>query len=112
MSFSKPDGTCFLYFYSERFLGTGTNSIILRRGPHALKFPKVRDTTSMSEEYREDEEYVNEVNREMLESEKAVYLRVGRCDGIAECINISKNFVLPSSHIPGYLDVDLSNQLQ
>ncbi len=31
----------------------------------------------MSEEYREDEAHVNEVNLEMLESENAVYLRVG-----------------------------------
>ena len=48
----------------------------------------------MSEEHREDVEYVNEVNREMLESEKIVYLRVGRCDGTAECINISKDGIL------------------
>ena len=117
MSFLKPDRTCF-HFYSETFLGTGTNSIVLRRGSHALKIPKVRDTTTMPEEYREDEEYINEVNREMLESEKAVYLRVGRCDGIAECINISKDGILLAlyergdleSYIEGETEVDPSRK--
>lgn len=109
----KPDGTSF-HFYSEAFLGTGTNSIVLRSGPHALKIPKVRDTTTVSEAHREDEEYVNEVNREVLESEKAIYLRVGRCDGIAECINISKDGILLAlyergdleSYIEGEIEVD------
>ena len=117
MSFLKPDGTCF-HFYSETFLGNGTNSIVLRRGSHAFKIPKVRDTTTMSEENREDVEYVNEVNREMLESEKAVYLRVGRCDGIAECINISKDGILLAlyergdleSYIEGEVEVDRSRK--
>ena len=43
-----------------------------------------------SEEHCEDVEYVNGANREMLESEKTAYLR----DGIAECINISKDGIL------------------
>ena len=117
MSFVKPDGTCF-HFYSEKFLGTGTNSIVLRRGPHALKIPKVRDTKTMSEKHREDGEYVNEVNRKTLESEKAVYLRVGRCDGIAKCINISKDGILLAlyergdleSYVEGEVEVDRSRK--
>ena len=40
ISFLKPDRTRF-HFYSETFLGTGTNLIILRHGPYALKIPKV-----------------------------------------------------------------------
>ena len=103
MSFFKPDGTSF-HFYSETFLGTGTNSIVLRRGPHALKIPKVRDSTTTSEEYREDEEYVNQGNREIFESEKAVYLRVGRFDGIAEYINISKDGILFTLYERGDLE--------
>ena len=49
MSFLKPDGIPF-HFYTETFLGTGTNSIVLLDGSYALKIPKVRDLTSMPEE--------------------------------------------------------------
>ena len=51
MLFLKPGENCF-YFYSETFLGTGTNSTVLRCGPHALQILEVRDTTTMSEEHR------------------------------------------------------------
>ena len=33
-------------------------------------------------------------NRDMLEFEKEVYMRLGRCDGIAERVKISKNGIL------------------
>ncbi|KAL8967441.1 MAG: hypothetical protein Q9197_005428 [Variospora fuerteventurae] len=111
MSFLKPDGTSF-HFYSETFLGTGTNSIVLRRGPNALKIPKVPDTTDMPEEYREDQEYVSEGNRQMLEAEKAVYLRVGPCDGIAECINISKDGILLALYERGDLESYVESEVE
>ncbi|KAL9123461.1 MAG: hypothetical protein Q9217_007098 [Psora testacea] len=103
MSFVKPDGTCFT-FYTETFLGTGTNSIILLYGSRALKIPKIRDITTMPEANRDDQEYINYVNCKMLETEKAVYLRVGRCDGIAECINISEDGILLAFYKRGDLE--------
>ena len=111
MSFLKPDGTCF-HYYSETFLGTGTNSIVLRCGPHALKIPKVRDTATMSEEYREDEECINTVNCEILELEKAVYLRVGRCAGVAECIKISKDGILLALYERGDLERYIKDEVE
>ncbi len=90
MSFLKPNGTRF-HFYTETFLGIGTNSIVLLDGSHAIKIPKVQDLTFMLEEHRENQEYVNDVNRGMLESKKVIYLRVGRCDEIVKCINILKD---------------------
>ncbi|KAI4206668.1 MAG: hypothetical protein LQ346_000960 [Caloplaca aetnensis] len=58
----------------------------------------------MPEADREDEEYINEVNCAMLETEKAVYRRVGRCGGIAECINISKEGILLALYEQGDLE--------
>ncbi len=109
MSFLKPNGTSF-HFYTETFLGTGTNSIVLLDGSHAIKIPKVRDLTSMPEEHRENQEYVNDVNRGMLESEKAVYLRVGRCDGIAECINISEDGIRLALYKRGDLEAYIESE--
>lgn len=46
MAFLKPDGSSFTIF-TEQFLGCGTTGIVLRYGSHALKIPKLRDTTMM-----------------------------------------------------------------
>ncbi|MCJ1436414.1 hypothetical protein MMC27_005793 [Xylographa pallens] len=109
MSFLKPDGTRFHYF-TETFLGIGTNSIVLLDGTHALKIPKVRDLTSVHEEDRGDQEYVNKVNCGVLEWEKAVYLRVGRCDGIAECINISADGIRLALYKRGDLETYIKSE--
>ncbi|KAL8671373.1 MAG: hypothetical protein Q9168_004121 [Polycauliona sp. 1 TL-2023] len=119
MSFLKPDGTSF-HFYTEIFLGTGSYSIVLRSGPYALKIPKVRPVAAMSGRDREYLECDNEDSRAMLEAEKAVYLRVGRCDGIAECINISHDGILLAlyqhgdlqSYVESKPDVDRSRKAQ
>ena len=111
ISFLKPDGTCF-HFYSETFLGTGINSIVLRSGFRVLKIPKVQDNTAMSEEHREDVEYVNEVKREMLESEKLVYVRVGRYDRIAQCMNVSKDGILLALYERGDLKSYLKDEVE
>ena len=66
----------------------------------------------MSEEYIADEEYVNEINREMLESEKAVSTRVGRCDGIAECIDISKDGILLALFERGDLESYVESEVE
>ena len=66
----------------------------------------------MSEEYREHEEYIKQVNCEMLESEKAVYLQVGRCDGIAECINISEDGLLLALYERGDLERYVERELE
>ncbi len=90
MLFLKLNETRF-HFYIETFLETETNSIVLLDDSHAIKISKVWDLTFMSEEHRENQEYINDVNRKMLKSKKVVYLRVERCDEIAECINISED---------------------
>ncbi|KAL8810789.1 MAG: hypothetical protein Q9223_002259 [Gallowayella weberi] len=111
MSFLKPNGASF-HFYTETFVGTGTWSIVLRHGCHALKIPKVRDTTDKPEAQREDEEYFGEASRTLLEIEKEVYQRVGRCDGIAECINISKEGILLALYERGDLESYLEREIE
>jgi len=88
-AFLKPDGTR-LQINMEDFLGSGTNAIVFRDGPHALKIPKAYDPESLPEEERDDQEYINDGNIQMLELEKAVYRRVGYWEGIAECIDVSE----------------------
>ncbi|MCJ1380764.1 hypothetical protein MMC17_003873 [Xylographa soralifera] len=111
MSFLKPDGTPF-HFYTQTFLGTGTNSIVLLDGCHALKIPKILDLTSMPEEDREDQEYINDGNRAMLDVEKAVYLRIGRYDGIAECINISADGIRLALYQRGDLETYVKSEAE
>ena len=48
-------------------------------------------------------EYVNDENRETLEHEEAVYQRVGSCDRLAECINVSREGILLTYHERGDL---------
>ncbi len=109
MSFLKPDGTPF-HYYTETFLGIGTNSIVLLDGSHAMKIPKIHDLTSVPDGHRADQEYVNDVNRKMLESEKAVYLRLGCCDGIAECINTSEDGIRLARYKRGDLEAYIEKE--
>jgi hypothetical protein len=84
-AFLKPDRTR-LSLCSNNFLRNGAMGIVLKQGDYALKSTKVRDTSSMSPEERDSEEFVSDSNRLVLELEKAVYWRLGRHDGIADCI--------------------------
>ncbi|KAI9833639.1 MAG: hypothetical protein M1819_003592 [Sarea resinae] len=93
MALLKPDGTP-LISDANQILGNGTNGLVLKCGAHALKAPKIRDTSILDCEMLEDQLYVNEVNIATLETEKAVYKRVGRCDGIADCIASSEEGIL------------------
>ena len=93
MAFLKPDGSRF-DLNSDDFLGMGTTGIVLRQGSHALKIPKIRDTSRLSGKQCNDQEYVNSTNLDALEHEKAVYRRVGQCHGIARCIRLSGEGIL------------------
>ncbi|KAI9848536.1 MAG: hypothetical protein M1837_007205 [Sclerophora amabilis] len=93
MAFIKPDGGRVDFNYKE-YLGCGTTGLVLHQGTHALKIPKVRDTSGLARAQAEDQEYVNYTNRELLENEKAVYRRVGRCRGIATCVKVSEEGIL------------------
>ena len=48
----------------------------------------------------------------MLESEKAVYLRVGRCDGIAECISISEDGIRLALYQRGDLETYINSEAE
>ena len=89
MAFLKPDRSSFTVL-TEDVIGLGQSGIVLGRGRHALKIAKIRDTTHLvPQEKREDQIYLNEVAREILQNEGEVYQRVGRHPGIAECIEIT-----------------------
>ena len=103
MTFLKPDGSSFTVC-SEDVLGLGQSGIVLRKGDYALKIAKVRDTTTLAEEKREDQEYINDIAREILENEYNVYQRVGKHRGVAECIERSREGILMVFYEGGNLD--------
>ena len=111
MAFLKPDGSSF-DFFDDSFLGCGTTGIVLRHGRHALKIPKIRNTTHLLGEERELEEYVNDANRNVLEREKDVYLRVGHCHGIPDCIQISEEGILMACFKRGDLETYMKNEVE
>ena len=67
MAFVKPDGSVFTV-RTEGVLGIGQSGIILRRGEHALKIAKVRDTSNLAQEKREDQDYMSDIAREILQN--------------------------------------------
>ncbi|KAI9848751.1 MAG: hypothetical protein M1837_006838 [Sclerophora amabilis] len=93
MAFLKPDGSPFDFNF-EGYIGTGTTGLVLRQGAYARKIPKVRNTSKLSGQEREDQEYINDTNCEALEHEAAIYRRVGKCRGIAQCIDLSKEGIV------------------
>ena len=85
---------------------------MLLDGSHALKIPKVYDLTTLPEEHREDQEYVNDGNCLTVELEKAVYLRVGPCDGVAECINVSADGIRLALYKRGDLEAYIKSEAE
>ncbi|KAL1953636.1 hypothetical protein VTO42DRAFT_2422 [Malbranchea cinnamomea] len=67
MALLKPDGTPYEF---EGHLGNRTNSIVFQRGSHALKVPKIRDLARLSGEELADTQYLNSMNRMLLDREK------------------------------------------
>jgi len=106
MAYLTPSGKC---ISSSAFLGNGRSGIVLRDpgGNYALKISKVRDISRLPAEQREDQDYVNDCNRQTLELEKAMYERLGPCDGIAKVIKISADGILleyyPDGDLEGYM---------
>ncbi|KAE9965701.1 hypothetical protein EG328_009482 [Venturia inaequalis] len=105
MAYLTPSGKL---IGSSTFLGNGRSGIVLRHTDgNALKIPKVVDTSRLPAEQRDNQEYVNDSNRQTLELEKAIYRRLGPCDGIAKVINISADGILleyyPDGDLEGYM---------
>ncbi|KAI4153450.1 MAG: hypothetical protein L6R39_001567 [Caloplaca ligustica] len=104
----KPDGSRLL-FHNENVLGIGRFGLVLCHGDHALKIAKISRTPALVGEDAEYEAFDNDGNRESLEIEKAVYRRVGRFPGIAECIDISDEGILMSRYSRGDLESYVRN---
>ncbi|KAL8708382.1 MAG: hypothetical protein Q9220_006763 [cf. Caloplaca sp. 1 TL-2023] len=84
----KPDGSI-LRICNDDMLGMGASGLIVRHGNYALKFARISRSFPASEEEAFQEQYDNDLNYECVEREKAVYKRVGKSPGIAECVAIS-----------------------
>jgi serine/threonine protein kinase len=97
MAFLAPDGSRF-DFNSERFIGCGTTGMALQHGEHAIKIPKIRDSSKLSTADRASQDYINDINCEILEREKAVYEQLGSCDGIVKVISMSQEDILMECH--------------
>ena len=93
MAFLRPDGSSFTVF-TEKVLGLGQSGIVVRRGEHALKIAKIRDTLSMPRDERENEDCMRHVAQEILQNEKRVYERIGNYSGIAECVELLPDGIL------------------
>ena len=89
MGFVRPNGDGL-----QTWFDNGLTGFILHEGPHALKIPRVVTTHNMSESERDDEEYINEGNRELLRREGVVYQKLGSHGSIAEFLGISENGLL------------------
>lgn len=107
MAFVKPDGSVFTV-RTEGVLGIGQSGIILRRGEHALKIAKVRDTSNLAQEKREDQDYMSDIAREILQNEKDVYQRVGKYSGIAEYVELLQDGILLVFYRGGNVDQYIS----
>ena len=109
MAFLKPDGNPFDFNF-EGYVGTGTTGLVLYEGAYARKIPKIRNTSKLSGKEREDQEYVNDTNREVLEHEIAAYRRVGKCRGIAQCVRLSREGIVLEYLSRGDLDTYLERE--
>ncbi|KAF1981332.1 hypothetical protein K402DRAFT_398609 [Aulographum hederae CBS 113979] len=107
MAHLASDGTSLTYCMEE-YLGSGTTGLVIQRGEHALKVAKLTDTSKFSAQGRGDSEYVNQVNRVLLEREKYVYHRLGHAEGIVKVIDISEQGILleclKKGDIAAYMD--------
>lgn len=94
MCFLKPDGSIFNEFTT--IIGNGTDGFVLRHDDdHVLKIPKLRKPSSnASKEDISYHDYMNECSRGTLEREKDIYRRIGKCEGVVECIRISDEGIL------------------
>ena len=91
MAFLRCDASAFA-LHSEHVLGLGRRGIVLRRGDYALKIAKVRDASGLSDEQREQQEYLNHISPKILQNEKDIYYRIGRHWTIADCVDISRDW--------------------
>ena len=111
MAFVKPDGSIFTV-RTEDVLGIGQSGIILRRGEYALKIAKVRDTSGLTQEKRDDQEGLSDIAREILQNEKDVYQRLGRYPGIAECVELLQDGILLVFYSGGNVDHYISRNTE
>ena len=56
--------------------------------------------------------YINDCNRASIENEKKVYQRLGKIDGIAECIEISERGILLQRHKRGDLELFIEREAE
>ena len=111
MPFLNPDGTK-LQWCNETLLAVGANAVVVRHGSHALKIPKIYSSERQNEEKDWQIRCSNESTRAEFEVEKAVYQRVGKCDGIARCIDISDKGILLALYQRGDLEDYIKNEPQ
>ncbi|PGH14201.1 hypothetical protein AJ79_03174 [Helicocarpus griseus UAMH5409] len=105
MAFLLPDNSrCLL----EDHLGNGSDAIVIQRGPHALKVPKIRPTAGLGEAERRTTGCTSKIAREILEREKQVYRRIGKCNGVAECVEIVDEGIV----LACYKNVDLERYVE
>ena len=101
--YTRPDGSSFTVF-SDDVIGLGQSGIVLRRGEHALKIPKARDVSNMAEERQDEQQYLSEIAREVLDNEIKVYQRIGKHSGVAECVELSRDGIWLIFYEGGNLD--------
>ncbi|KAL8866957.1 MAG: hypothetical protein Q9174_005972 [Haloplaca sp. 1 TL-2023] len=107
----NTDGSV-LQWNNQDLIGIGTFGVVVRRGEHALKVPRLTRAERPSEEEALYEAHDNNGNRESFENEKAVYQRVGAYRGIAEVISITDEGILMTLYQRGDLEKYIKNNDQ
>lgn len=85
MALLYPDGTPIMY----PRLGMGRTGVVVKREGKAWKLPIKRYTVGLDQDQSESLDYCADLALKSLEHEKNVYRRLGKHDGIVECLDLS-----------------------
>ena len=107
----RPDGSIRSDSMEDQ-LGNGGSAFIVREGSYALKVPTIYSTDELSEQGKFYQECSNEDAIQNIENEKAVYNRIGKHDGIAECISTRDDGILLALYTRGNFKDYLINEAE
>lgn len=81
----RPDGTPL----SDPIVGTGRSGVVVQREGTAVKLPLSYGILEGGEREKENLDHKSIVSKAAVEQEKRVFERLGRCDGVVPCIDLT-----------------------
>lgn len=99
----RPDGTPL----SDPVIGKGSSGVVVQRDGTAVKLPLRYCILEGGETEREALEHSSYKSQESIKQEKNVFERLGQCDGVVECLDISgpgiQMKLMENGNLPNYL---------